>query len=181
MARWLVAAATMTAGFSADTALAASGPGAAMDTMEIRTLDEVVVTGNLGSLSSLRAALVAAEDRFYARWNALNVDDALDIRCLVEAPTGGRLKRRRCDPQIVDQQTHQAAMNLVFRSADGNDKIRSTDDIRMETAMELKRRTLLLLDQDPELRRALLERARLQQMYDDLHSRKFRGRRFVRN
>ncbi len=46
---------------------------------------------------------------------------------------------------------------------------------------DLKARTLQLLDKDPELLRALLERARLERYYNDLRARKFKNRWIVRD
>lgn len=163
---------------SGPVATAATESQAEQDIMSVTTLDEVVVTGRLDSLSGLQKALIEAENRFYARWNELNDDDRLDVLCRAEAPTGRRVSRRRCDARVVDDFTHEEAM-VLYRSADANVKVRTTDDIRQRVALELKRRTLLLIDQDPELRLALLQRARLQQMYDDTRARKFSGRRVV--
>lgn len=141
-------------------------------------LDEVLITARTDSLSSLRQALIDAEDRFYARLNELNEDDALDILCRTEAPTGARLKRRTCAPRLLDDASREQAMLLVAGSGGtgGNLKLKSTGDLRAMAAEELKRRTLPLLDTDPALRQALLERTRLQQMYDDLRRRKLDGK-----
>ena len=56
--------------------------------------DEVLVRGT--RLRELKAAIVAAEDRFYARYNELNKVDAFDIECATDAHTGTKLKQRRC-------------------------------------------------------------------------------------
>lgn len=151
--------------FSGNTSTAAVDPSTQVDIMEVETLDEVVVKGNLTSLSGLRAAIIAAEDRFYARWNELNADDQYDIQCRVEAPTGRRMFRRSCAPRVVDDLTHAIAMGLVRGNSDTNAQYKTSEDVRLAAARELKRRTLVLLDQDPELRQALLERARLSELY----------------
>jgi len=44
---------------------------------------------------------------------------------------------------------------------------------------ELRKRTLDMLNKDPELKRALLERARLEQHYEALRKEKFRHRWIV--
>lgn len=135
------------------------------DIMEVETLDEVVVKGNLTSLSGLRSAIVAAENRFYGRWNELNADDRYDIQCRIEAPTGRRVFRRSCGPRIVDDFMHEVAMGLVRSNSDSNSQYKTSDDVRLAAARELKKRTLVLLGQDPELRQAFLERARLDELY----------------
>jgi hypothetical protein len=159
-------------------AAAASSNDDAADIMNVQTLDEVVVTGRLDSLSGLQAAIVEAENRFYERWNELNDDDRLDVQCRVEAPTGTRLTRRRCEPRMVDDKTREAALAVVGVS-EGAAHFNSTDAIRLDTAVELRKRTLVLLEHDAPLRRALLERARLQQLYDERRRERMAGRLVV--
>lgn len=139
--------------------------------MELETLDEVVVKGRLESLSDLRQAIVAAEDRFYERWNTLNPDDKYDIQCRIEAPTGRRVFRRSCGPRVVDDFTHEIAMGLVRGSSDSNSQYKTSDDVRLAAARELKKRTLVMLKKDPELRQAFLERARLDELYKEMEER----------
>lgn len=143
-------------------------------------LEEVVVTARQDSLSSLKLALIAAEDRFYERWNELNDDDDLDVICRVEAPTGTRLTRRTCAPRVLDDATREQAM-LLFAGAGlgGNVAMRNPGDLRQMAAAELRRRTLPLLETDAQLREALLQRAKLQQLYDKVRAEKFEDRRVV--
>lgn len=160
-------------------AVEAGGEGeSATDVFSVSTLDEVVVTGRLGSLSGLRKALIEAEDRFYERWNVLNDDDRLDVQCRTEAPTGHRLYQRKCNARVLDDYTREQALAL-FNSTGGNLRTRSEGDLRQDVARELTARTLRMLDADPELRLALLQRARLQQLYDDLRAKKLDGRRMA--
>lgn len=142
-----------------------------------RELEEIVVNARKDSLSSLRLAIIAAEDRFYERWNTLNDDDALDVQCRTEAPTGSRLTRRTCAPLLLDEVSRDEALLLFSRSGlGGNMTVRSVGELQDMAAAELKRRTLPLLETDQELRLALLERAKLQQLFDDLHRVKFEHR-----
>lgn len=141
------------------------------DLSGMETLDEVVVTGKLDSLSAARQAVIAAEDRFYARYNELNTDDMMDIRCRFEAPTGSRIPRRVCQPKLVEEAARDEALRFLD-TANGNAAPLTMDSMKAE----LKARTLKLLAKDPELMRALLERARLEQYFNDLHARKFRNR-----
>lgn len=142
------------------------------DIMKVTTLDEVVVTGELDTLSGLTKAIHEAEDRFYERYNTLNPDDRLDAQCRSEAPTGTRLNVRTCQPRAVDDATRSEALRLVAIT-DGNRKLASTYDIRTALSPAMKQRTLQMLQKDPELRRALLEHARLVKMYDELREKKF--------
>lgn len=143
-----------------------------------RELDEVVITARKDSLKSLGMALIEAEDRFYERWNTLNDDDGMDILCRVEAPTGSRVDRRRCMPRLVDDLTRIEAMDLLG-STERNLKLETTYAIHEKAAAELTRRTLPLLNRDPELRQALVERIKLEQLLTELRARKFEGRRVV--
>lgn len=175
VAACLMAVCLRGAAFAAIPAAASpSAPAAVTDDTE---LDEIVVTARLDSLSSLKLALIAAEDRFYERWNQLNDDDALDIYCRTEAPTGSRIARRTCGPRLIDDASHTQAMALFGGGGSGgNVKLTATGDLRELAAAELRRRTLPLLTTDPQLRQALLERAKLQQLYDSLRRERLRGK-----
>ena len=153
-------------------ALAATdAPNPPQDIMQVTSLDEVVVTGKLGSLSGLTRAIHEAEDRFYERYNALNKQELKDIQCRNEAPLGTNLKVKTCELKAVDDMTRTQALGL-YGVTEGNTSVRSTNSIRMALQPEMRKYTLQLLDKDPELRRALLEHARLTQMYDELRARK---------
>ena len=148
------------------------------DVMRVQELDEVVVTGSLESLRAARKAVVEAEDRFYARYNAINDDHAYDMLCREDAPTGTLIRRRICEPRVVEDALAEDAQRMV--SGNYVDvTMQSREVLRATALVEAKRRLLKLLDRDPELRRALLERARLQQHLDALHQRKFEGRWIV--
>jgi hypothetical protein len=161
-------------------ALAADPEGAA-EAHRITQLEEVVVTGELTTLSGVRTAMRDSEDRFYARFNDLNQDDEFDIGCRVEAPIGTRLKVRKCDPKSVDT-AMRAEVGRVLSLAQGHSKAGGTlrvateADARRAVNPALRARMLELVRKDPELLRALLERARLQQIYDSLSRQKLEGR-----
>lgn len=143
---------------------------------DVNSLDEIVVTGDRNSLSGARKAIIEAEDRFFARFNELNKDNAYDVSCGVVKPTGTQIPKRICAPRIVDDISHDETFELI-RSGSG--VITSRDTLRAAAAVELKRRTLELLKKDPELLRALLEHARLEQHYLALRKAKFENRRIV--
>ncbi len=144
--------------------------------MEIKELDEIVVTGDLDSLSGAKLAVVEAEDRFYARYNELNKDDRYDISCNLETPKDhhSRISTRVCEAQFVSDGTHDEAVRLLTAPAESNVRLASTESMRMAGKAELRRRTLELLSKDPELLRALLERTRLQEHYVALGREKFK-------
>ncbi len=139
-------------------------------------LDEIVVSGELESLSGARKAIIEAEDRFYARYNELNKNDAFDINCRIEIPTGQRLGFRVCQPRYVDDGLHQEAQRLYLPTDEGTVQLQTADVIYSARVDEMKKHTLALVKQDPELLRALLERARLEQFYTELRKKKLKGR-----
>jgi hypothetical protein len=157
---------------------ATTNPEAPYDAMKVTSLEEVVVTGRLDTLSGIKKAIIDAEDRFYERFNELSKGETFDIRCRNEAPIGTRLKRRTCVPGAHDDATRMEAMRFMGLT-EGNVKLASAYEIQMAMQYEQRKRTLEMLNHDPELRRALLEHARLKQMYDAMRARKFEGRTIV--
>jgi hypothetical protein len=153
------------------------------DIGDLSTLDEVVVTGER-SLSAARMAIIEAEDRFYARWNSLNDDRRFDIHCREETPRDhhSRITRRICEPGFVDQAEQVTAERAMLEmqggmSGDGRTvQVGSTAPQMMLMRQELRKRTLAMLEKDPELARALVERARLAQHFDELRREKFKDR-----
>ena len=151
-------------------AMAAAGDKPApQDLSQIKTLDEVVVSGKLTTLSGVHRAMVQAEDRFYERFNELirKTNRELTITCRNEAPLGTNLKTRNCVTAKQDDLSHDQAMLLLSGHADSVG-IQSAGQLQRIILPELRERTLKLLKTDDELLRALLEHARLQQIYDDM-------------
>jgi len=149
----------------------------ATDLSQLQTLDDVVVTGNLNSLSGIRKAMVEAQDRFYARWNELEKDPAWAVTCENIAQTGTRLAKRVCDPQKISEETHDQAVALLGMG--GNVRFSSPDDVRRAITPELKARMLKMVKSDPQLLLALVEHAKLAQIYEDTRKKKFTGHLFV--
>lgn len=75
-------------------------------------LEEVIVRGQ--RLSDFRSALEAARARVYELFNALNSDDAFDVHCREEAPTGSRVRQQVCRPRFVDDISSAAAREWVY-------------------------------------------------------------------
>jgi hypothetical protein len=135
------------------------------DPARIRTLDEIIVSGELGSLGAAWKAVIEAEDRFYARYNELNKDDSMDIQCRFEQDTGTRIPRRSCQPRLADELGHNEA-EWALNKRSGESRRNKEEAMKAD----LKARTLKLLAEDPELLRALLERTRLEQHYEQLRT-----------
>jgi hypothetical protein len=143
--------------------------------LDVETLEEVLIEGERDSLSSARKAIDEAEDRLYARFNELNDSDALDIECRMEAPTGTLLKRRVCEAKGLQDWTRPEVGALLF-STGGTFQPGASESARLSLMAEAKRRMLELLRKDPELLRALLERARLEKHYEELRKEKLKNR-----
>jgi hypothetical protein len=73
--------------------------------------DEVVVRGR--TLAALRIEIERAEDAVYERFNVLNADDELDIRCTAEPPLGTRIPVRECLPRFAVRAEGRASGELV--------------------------------------------------------------------
>jgi len=170
---WLAAVPCLSGAVTA----AETGALAPVDVESIQVLDEVVVTGDRDSLSAARAAIVDAEERFYDRWNELNEDDVFDIRCRTYIPTGSRFPVRVCTPRFVEEGRQAEAVRLM--SSGGGSVGAGFDPSSPALMGQLKKRTLDMVRKDPELMRALLERARLEAHYAELRREKFKGRWIV--
>jgi len=144
----------------------------------IQTLDEVIVKGRLDSLSSAMQAVIAAEERFYARYNEINKDDRLDITCRVGLPTGTRIPVRSCQTRLVEDVMRGDAERLT-RVADVGGTLMLTPVDAMDASLqaEVKARMLKMVKEDPELLRALLERTKLTEYYEALRAKKLKRRR----
>src|SRR5262245_14670952 len=98
--------------------------------------DEIVVPGRRPA--NLRVEIEKLEGAVYERWNALNSNDELDIRCFKQAPTRSNIPLRRCAPNFVIQAESQLAKDSI-NSARGTGNSQNTDYL---VAMEQKQRQL---------------------------------------
>lgn len=147
---------------------------------DVRDLDEVIVQGDR-TLSAARKAIIDAENRFYARWNLLNTDDQYDIKCYQYIPTGTHFSYRICEPRFVEESTVAETQRLLDVANRGAGTFQSgvVEPLIMLRMAELKKRTVAMVEKDPELKRALLERARLAEHFEALRQEKFRHRWIV--
>lgn len=124
-------------------------------------LDEVVVTGS--RLWKLRAEIVEAEDRWIARYNALNPIEDFDIHCLIDAPTGTRLLRRYCLTVLQERGEREDSIALVNWSNDREYFPNAPPPRRevhmrlLERAQDYEKNLILLLQEHPELRKLTKE------------------------
>jgi hypothetical protein len=140
---------------------------------DVDSLEEIIISGDRDSLSGARKAMVEAEERLYARFNELNKDDAFDIVCSEYAPTGTLLRRRVCEPRGLERWTSAEAQSILF-STEGTVTPNASASMKPVFVAESKKRMLDLIRKDPQLLRALLERARLEKHYEEIRKEKFK-------
>jgi hypothetical protein len=129
--------------------------------------DEVRVTAKR-QLEAMRKEIVAAEDRFFAKYNELNTKREYRISCSSERPTGTLFNRRKCNPEFVTSATGgearawlgQYSMPPAFSVIDGK-------------SAEYKKNAVDLVKKNPELLQLLLERHAAQMRYDEAVKRAF--------
>lgn len=159
--------------------------------------EEVLVQGT--RLRELRAAVVAAEERFYKQYNALNKVEDFDIECIRDAHTGTRIPQRRCFARVLReamarqgsetveyfQQQAPVGENTPGQSGDpgpagmtGRGRPPNTDPAAVWAARydEYRDNMLYLLKMHPELRRLAGEGESAQKRYDAEYSRRLKGR-----
>ena len=155
---------------------------APQDVRESTKLDEIIIPGQLNSANAIKQALIDNEDRFNARYNELNQDDHYDVVCRDEIPTGSRVPRRNCQAKIVDEITTRGAQDFFRNLGTGPGLwITRPDLMRSQAMVELKDRTLALVQRDRQLQQVLQERARLEQMYQKQLRKESRLRLFRRD
>ena len=124
------------------------------------TLEEIIVIAPQ-SLSSMRVAIVEAEDNVLDLFNAINDDRDYDIRCRRETALGTHIARRVCRPGYVSRLEARAEQDFLAGNGyfDPFAEIDYHDDI-----LEEKMRTLFA--ENPELNQAATEYYLLKTRYD---------------
>ena len=157
--------------------LAQSAPKAPAD---VELTDEVLVRGT--RLADLKAAIVEAEDRFYARYNDLNKVDKFDIECAMDAHTGTKLKQRRCFTKLQFEARAQNGMEALqmFQEQSlglaGRPPNTDPEAVWLAHFDDYKINMLYMLKMNPELRRLVRDREEAQKRYDAEHKRRLKGR-----
>jgi hypothetical protein len=161
----------------ASAAVAAEPPaGTSVDADEL--LDEVEVRGT--RLWELRAAVIEAENRLFARYNDLNRDDDFDVSCHTDAPTGTRFLRRYCWTRLRErEEQNDAAAYVDWATGTIIDpktyEVRHRDDhlptvqaqVRVQERAEDYAKNLIKLLQDhPELRKLAKQYGEARRRYE---------------
>jgi len=145
-------------------------------------LDEVLISGT--RLSELKKAVVAAEDRFYARYNELNKRDIFDIECQVDAPLGTRIPQRWCLTQVQLRAKRDYAREYLqslqsataFGGYEGKPPDTNPDLVWASRYKEYTDNMLRLLRQHPELRSLADEAEATRKRFDAEYKRRLNGR-----
>ena len=138
-------------------------------------MEEVIVRGT--RLYELRAAIVAAEDKFFARYNDLNTIDDFDIDCNRVQITGTKFQKRRCAPRLLDKVLASDARETLEAMQDGRQKRgEDPDAILARHSGEYKENMLKILRNDPQLRALVRDREKAQERYDREHKKRMKGR-----
>jgi hypothetical protein len=141
--------------------------------------DEVLVRST--RLRELKAAIVAAEDRFYVRYNELNKVDAFDIECALDAHTGTKLKQRRCFTRVqLEARARNALETLQMFQEQGLGLTGRPPNTDPEAVWLAHRRLpgqhALPAEDESGPRRLASESENAQKRYDAEHRRRLKGR-----
>ncbi|MYJ97048.1 MAG: hypothetical protein F4053_16155 [Proteobacteria bacterium] len=137
-------------------------------------LEEIVVTAPR-TLRSLRAEIDEVQDRAFALFNELNVDNDYDIVCRRETPTGSHIPVRVCRPRYVDRLEAEAAQDFLAGDAyfdPGGDILYHEDILRQKIAR--------MAEEDPDFYHALAEFYRVRTAYEEERRERFQDSWFVR-
>jgi hypothetical protein len=149
-------------------------------TPDAELTDEVLVRGT--RLAELRAAIVKAEDLFYARYNELNKVDKFDIECALDAHTGTKLKQRRCFTKLQLDATAQNGTEVLRMLQEQGLGLTGTPPNTDPQAVWLahfddyKINMLYMLKMNPDLRQLARDSEEAQKRYDAEHKRRLKGR-----
>jgi len=133
-------------------------------------IEEVTVFGRR-SLSSMRMELVDAQENLYEMFNVAIADPKFNIRCRRYTPTGTRLSQRVCEGAYAqDAMTESAQMAFATGSISSEGALSvgvGTDPVPriLNGNRELVDKMVIAVNENPELRQAVLEFERMQQQF----------------
>jgi hypothetical protein len=144
--------------------------GAAQSDGQARELDEVAVVGK--KLRQLRREAIAAEDRFYERFNTLNTRDDFDILCQMDKATGTIVPKRLCrvrflvDAGAMDGQEFFRGLTFGSGARGVNTPLARLQPLWLQRREEYRQTVRSLLESDAELARLASEWVRLKEQYE---------------
>jgi hypothetical protein len=149
-------------------------PVATDDTIQVPSIDEIIINGQRDKLSKLRVEIYRAEDAFYEAFNQVNTEQQYHTYCRIETATEMRQKVHVCKPEFISDAYEAAFANGADPSA--LELARSI----IETRMPLYKAHLHeLAHQDPKLGKALGRYFTLTQHYEAVRKEKFKGKWIV--
>ena len=151
-----------------------SRAGASREDNANRNLEEIIVTAPR-SLSSLRAEIDQVQDRAFALFNELNIDNDYDIVCRRETPLGSHIPQRVCRSRYVDRLEAEAGQEFFF----GGEFIDPTADIMYHEDI-MKQKLASLAQEHPDFHKALEEFYQLKTAYEEERRERFRNSWFAR-
>ena len=143
-------------------------------------LDEVAVIGK--KLRELHREMIAAEDRFYQRFNTLNTRDDFDIHCHMDKATGTNIPKRQCrirfleEAGAVDGQEFFRGLTTGSAARGVNTPVAALEMQWSQRREEYRQTAKALLEKDPELMGLATEWVRLQEQYDRARKERHRDR-----
>jgi hypothetical protein len=140
----------------------------------VEELDEVVVKGD--HLWQIRNAIREAEDRFYARYNALNANKDFDVTCERRAPyLGTRIATEsgRCGIAfyVKARENYSSAFLSGYIAPD-------PEVVYLERIQDYRKNALKVINSDVQLRKLIHKREELGRLYSRRQKEIFKDRWF---
>lgn len=146
-------------------------PATAPPAVSSMALEEVEVIGK--KLYQMQRELVAAQDRFYLRYNEFNTNDDFDIHCTDRARTGAIIRQRDCRLQFLQEAAAEEGLSffhsLTGTTGEAHEPSRYVLSAQLrwfERREEYRQNMRRLLEQNPELRELALTWQQRQAEYD---------------
>lgn len=129
-------------------------------------VDEIIVVAPK-TVTAIKAQIVRADRRMYGLYNELNTDREYDIHCRLEKVYASNRKERICLPQFEHGVLEEAWDDMSTWTGAG----RPEAELRRKREI-LKQKMIDFSEQDPELKKAIYERARLQRELKEAEERR---------
>lgn len=130
---------------------------------------EVPIVGQR-QLDQMRNEVIAAEDRFLAKYNALNKQRKYRISCFMVTSTGTRVSHRECRPEFVGDATQDQSSGWLDTYSTPPSKM-----VILEKSDGFAKNMAELVKNHPELAKLATERIAAETRYNDALKRRFSG------
>lgn len=119
-------------------------------------VEEITVYGEK-TVPAIKAQIMRADRKMYGLWNEMNTDREFDVHCRLEGVYASRRKERICLPAFEHGILEESWDDLSSWTGAG----RPEAEIREKREI-MKRKMIEFAEQNPDLRAAIIERAKLQ-------------------